>query len=239
MHETSWGSRKSKSTKSLWSILTLPARQSSSPADLAQAKPRLRLDWGQHRYAKGWESLAMAAGLWGLQAAGAWCRGTFVFVHSHVCSHLRHLGTPSSRRATQSCGRALQAGGAQLGETELNLRVKKVRSLCVSQTPKITSLEPLYLISFPRLCGPRQAAARLSSAKCHPYHLAWGPGLLWTVFQAYAQKFHKPENTHAPPPTQARLLVNAGIQRASTDFGNKDVQLINLLGVIDEQEKAH
>lgn len=39
--------------------------------------------------------------------------------------------------------------------------------------------------------------------------------------------------------TQACPLVDAQIEKTSTYYGNKDVQLINFLGVTDEQEKAH
>lgn len=41
------------------------------------------------------------------------------------------------------------------------------------------------------------------------------------------------------PHTQACPLVNAQIEKASTYYGNEDVQLINFLGVTYEQEKAH
>lgn len=41
------------------------------------------------------------------------------------------------------------------------------------------------------------------------------------------------------PHTQACPLVNAPTEKASTYHGNEDVQLINFLGVTDEQEKAH
>lgn len=137
-----------------------------------------------------------------------------------LCSHLLHPGTPSPRRATPSCGRALQAVGARLGETELKLHVKKARSLCVSQTTRITSLEPLYLISFPRFCGPRQAAARLSSARCHPRHLAWGPGQCFkpTLKNLISQKIPMPPRrrpvswltleSKEPPPTSAMRMCS-------------------------------
>lgn len=227
-HESSRGSRKPISTESLCSILTPLRGKGLSPAAPAQAKYRFRPDSVQLLSAEGYESAAMATGLSGSRGAASlplrggrsplpWAaraqRRQTAIAHSRVCPFplFLHPGIPTPARLSpgtrcRDAGRLLQAAGASRqgcqehrpAKTEHSLHVKRVESLCMPQTTKTTSPEPLYLIIFPRLCGPRHAAARLSSARCHPHHRTWVPGLLWTVFQSHAQKFNKPENTYAP-----------------------------------------
>lgn len=68
-------------------------------------------------------------------------------------------------------------------------------------------------------------------------HRARVPRLPRTPVQSHTRTFHSHKihvfHTYACP------LVDARIEKASTYNGNEDVQLINFLGVTDEQEKAH
>lgn len=79
---------------------------------------------------------------------------------------------------------------------------------------------------------PRNHSQQSPAPGPHPTQLRSvlpGPGQL----QSHGQELNKPDNTLH---THVLWLTQ---HKASTYYSNEDVQLINFLGVADEQEKAH
>lgn len=173
-------------------------------------------------------------------------------MHSRVCpfplSASRHPRASSALtgRTMPRCRKSLQGAGASRqgcqehgpGETEYSLHVKKGRvTLHAPDHQNHLTGTPLFE-NFPEIMWPKicSCQAELGETPPTPPHL--GP---WAALDSasvphsknlISQKIHMPHTQPCP-------LVNAQIGKASTYYSNEDVQLINFLGVTDEQEKAH